>query len=209
MSFAITYKEDGDPIKYDNFTTQIKSLENYNYITGLYCSSTALSDSIKLNHLPALPENLRELHCMYNGLLSLPPLPENLRVLYCFSNYIEEIPDLPESLEYLWCSCNRLKRLPKLHEGLKEFYCDNNKLSFLPLLPYSLKFHCYVANPIGDYIDKNFESDWKKYRDYQHKNYKNSIDKISEWFLECKYNPKYLYCRKRLIKQYNDLYYDL
>ena len=32
------------------------------------------------------------------------------------------------------------------------------------------------------------------------------VQKIEEWFLECKYNPKYLYCQKRLKNEYNELY---
>jgi len=31
-------------------------------------------------------------------------------------------------------------------------------------------------------------------------------NKIGNWFLECKYNPKYLYCRKRLMKEYDEFY---
>ena len=31
---------------------------------------------------------------------------------------------------------------------------------------------------------------------------------IGEWFLECKYNPKYKYCKDRLIKEYEELYGD-
>jgi len=31
-------------------------------------------------------------------------------------------------------------------------------------------------------------------------------NKIGNWFLDCKYNPKYSYCRKRLMKEYEELY---
>ena len=31
-------------------------------------------------------------------------------------------------------------------------------------------------------------------------------NKIGEWFLECKYNPKYKYCRDRVDKEYNELF---
>ena len=32
-----------------------------------------------------------------------------------------------------------------------------------------------------------------------------TTDTISDWFLECKYNPKYKYCRDRLEKEYEDI----
>jgi hypothetical protein len=31
-------------------------------------------------------------------------------------------------------------------------------------------------------------------------------NKISEWFLECKYNPKYKYCKDRLNDEYDILF---
>ncbi len=34
----------------------------------------------------------------------------------------------------------------------------------------------------------------------------NAVKKIELWFLEHKYNPKYKYCRKKVIESYNDLY---
>ena len=31
-------------------------------------------------------------------------------------------------------------------------------------------------------------------------------NKIGNWYLDCKYNPKYKYCRIRLMKEYEELY---
>ena len=42
--------------------------------------------------------------------------------------------------------------------------------------------------------------------EHENKMKKKFINKIENWFLECKYNPNYLYCRKRLMKEYGELY---
>ncbi len=61
-----------------------------------------------------------------------------------------------------------------------------------------------------EYIEKYFNSSWKQYRDFQHKVYdltmKAFANKIGIWYLECKYNPKYLACRKRLKLEYEEMY---
>jgi|MGYP003974506585 hypothetical protein len=33
-----------------------------------------------------------------------------------------------------------------------------------------------------------------------------AVNKISLWFLECKYNPEFLYCRTTLTKKYKEFY---
>jgi len=35
---------------------------------------------------------------------------------------------------------------------------------------------------------------------------KRKVDIISDWFLDCKYNPKYKYCRDRLEKEHGEIY---
>ena len=35
---------------------------------------------------------------------------------------------------------------------------------------------------------------------------KQAVDKISNWYLEVTYNPKYLYCRNKVKKNYDELY---
>ena len=36
--------------------------------------------------------------------------------------------------------------------------------------------------------------------------YKKKINIIENWFLNCKYNPYYEYCRNRVNKEYDELY---
>ena len=64
----------------------------------------------------------------------------------------------------------------------------------------------YGSNPIFDYIFKFFSGSIKKYLEHQNKIKTKFVNKIGNWFIDCKYNPKYLYCRKRLMKEYDELY---
>ena len=34
------------------------------------------------------------------------------------------------------------------------------------------------------------------------------VNKIGDWFLECKYNPKYKYCQDTVNREYDDLVSD-
>ena len=57
------------------------------------------------------------------------------------------------------------------------------------------KFH---NNPVYNYIENNYNDDFHNY----FKITNIFVNKIGSWFLECKYNPKYKYCRDRLDKEY-------
>ena len=84
--------------------------------------------------------------------------------------------------------------------------CNFNNLTSLPTLPSSLvELDCWKNNTISENIDKYFKRDWKKYREFQHSIFKKFANKIGNWFLECKYNPKYKYCQRRLTKEYDEL----
>ena len=84
--------------------------------------------------------------------------------------------------------------------------CNNNNLSSLPELPNSITFINYCHNPIYIYIYKYFNDNYIEYNEYQKKMKKVFAIKIGDWFLECRYNPKYKYCRKRLMKEYEECY---
>ena len=80
------------------------------------------------------------------------------------------------------------------------------KIYSLPKLPNSLIGFEYYDNPIYTHIEKYFNSETKKYFEYKIKLQRIFANKIGNWYLDCKYNPKYLYCRKRLMKEYDELY---
>ncbi len=46
---------------------------------------------------------------------------------------------------------------------------------------------------------EHYCSHWRTY-------FKGHVNRIEIWFLDCKYNPKYKYCRTRLEKEFEELY---
>jgi len=75
----------------------------------------------------------------------------------------------------------------------------------------------YDNNPIYNKIIKEFIN--KKDMNFSRSRYPIKYDKfdrafivmkaviiIENWFLECKYNPKYGYCQRLLKKQYDNMY---
>ena len=198
---------------YNNFD-EILKLDNYNDIVHINCAYNSLSslpelpNSLqeldcthnKLNSLPKLPKLLEKLSYGFNKISSLSELPNSLIYLYCRYNNISVLPELPNSLTHFDCAYNNLSSLPELPNSLIYFVCGYNNISTFPQLPNSLKIS-YFSNPIHTYIEKYFDGNIKNYIEH-----KNVANKIGNWFLDCKYNPKYKYCRKRLMKEYKELY---
>lgn len=184
-----------------------------------------------LTKLPELPDTLEYLLCDSNELTELPKLPPNLVELICFNNKLKSLPELPKSLCYLNCSQNNIDDLPlsllycKMSEKLH--YCNLSiNRCFRPSetsmhwlsnckCGYSNRKHTYFGfiyqdNPIYNTIINKY-----KFRDRNarrvkrylyHKKVKPYVLIIENWFLECKYNPKYKYCRDRLRNEFKELY---
>ena len=178
---------------------EILKLDNYDDIIYINCYNS-------LYNLPSLPNSLQILYCAYNNLSNLPKLPNSLIQLQCHYNHLSYLPKLPNSLTNLWCYSNKISNLPELPNSLNMLCCWDNRLSSLPHFPNSLKGSNYSCNPIYTYINKFFDGEHKDYFEYQNKINKKFSNKTGNWFLDCKYNPKYLYCRKRLMKEYEELY---
>ena len=144
----------------------------------------------------------------YNSFEEIIKLDNYNDIIYldCWGSSLFSLPELPNSLQVLWCNYNNLSSLPELPNSLERLYCATNNLSSLPKLPNSLNYFSYNTNPIFIYIKKYFEGDREKYFEYEMNMKKKFTNKIEIWFLDCKYNPKYKYCRKRLMKEYNELY---
>ena len=101
---------------------------------------------------------------------------------------------------------NHITILPLLPYSIHLVSCQNNYITSIPILPESLEeFYIFGFNPIANSIDKGFGS-WTKYRKFQRLMLKYYANKIGEWFMDCKMNPKYKYCRDRLQKEYEELY---
>ena len=127
----------------------------------------------------------------YNSFDEITILNNYNAIIYIdsFNNNVSSLPELPNSLEILCCT--------------------NNNLYSLPELPISLIHFNYYNNPIHTHIAKYFSADYKIYFEYQNNTIKRVFaNKIGNWYLDCKYNPKYLYCRNRLMEEYGKLYSD-
>ena len=169
--------------------------------------------------LPKLPEHLNNLCVMYcYSLEKMPSLPMELEMLDCDYNNLIELPEIPKSVEIIRCSYNKLKYLPE-SLGNTCIYAEHNKLidipdSFLNFKGYPMMIpgFSFDNNPINDLIIKYFmvKNRWLSpignYINFRKKYQKRFVSKIENWYLECKYNPEYKYCRDRLEIEYNDMF---
>lgn len=178
MSIIIKFNSDDRKYYYNTFS-EIENHYDYNKITHINCCNC------NINNLPKLPNKLKELRCNYNNL--------------------EELPDIPLGVKYLSCKHNKLKKIPKLPEGIEEFYCKNNYINSINKSILNVIFLNYAVNPIYDIITKYFNGNIKRYLEFIDISKKKYANKIGEWFLNCKYDPKYKYCRNRLLNEYNQL----
>ena len=167
---------------YDSFD-EILALDNYDDIYSIQCGNCNLFELPK-----KLPARLVSLSCPSNNLTKLPDLPNTLSTLICCNNKLSYLPEYPKSIRRINCSNNELKQLPVHHSGL-DFYSFGN-------------------NPIDNLIWDYFESRRSRkinFHRWNDKTQKKFANKIGEWFLNCKYNPKYVYCRNRLESEFVDL----
>ena len=218
MIITIKFNDDINHV-YDSFE-EILQIDNYNDITYINCAHNnlyylpELPDSLIILHchgnylsnLPKLPNTLIDLICYNNNLSNLPELPNLLKDLHCSNNSLSNLPELPNSLQNLCCLLNNLSNLPELPNSLTLLWCEDNNLSCLPELPHTFINFTYYFNPLYTYIETYFNGNIKFYCEYQTNMKRKFTNKIGNWFLDCKYNPKYSYCRKRLMKEYEELY---
>jgi len=160
-----------------------------------------------------LPDSLLELDCTCSKMNRLPKLPPNLKKLKCVNNSIKKFPELPSKLEYLDMMDNAISsiELPdsqELRNNLKDVCLCGNRIAKLPdsILRYAKTDFNFARNPIEISFSKQLKSNT---RGYDHQNYIrliNAVHKIENWFLNARYNPKHNYCKKRLMREYEDLF---
>lgn len=202
---------------------------NYNKITLLPPLSLNLvileCHNNQITELPELPPNLELLNFEYNQVKILPKLPPKLKILKFTNNKISKLPEVPKTLQMLWCGNNNIKVFPDSIQYV-DFHKPNHEYRMLECRyfgncfvksPWQANFlcgksHCYSGHdgneryrdaygPIYEFIDVYCARDFVKYVKY-----KKVIQKIEKWFLDCKYNPKYRYCQRKVMKDYNGLY---
>lgn len=187
---------------FDSFDTIIK-LDGYNDITNIH-----LRYNIYYGELPEkLPKKLKSLCCHKNQITRLPDLPDTLQLLDCRNNELTSLPKLPDSLKRLHCDSNKLTTLgKKIPENMHILTCRSNNLIDLPLNVDNIMTQFdYRFNPVYDEI---FYPNPLKLYLFKKRVKIRRANMIGEWFLDCKYNPKYKYCSKRLKNEYETLYDD-
>ena len=171
------------------------NLENYHDIVWIDCHNN------KLTVLPTLPNNLVHLNCETNKLIVLPILPQSLEYLWSWNNRLTVLPTLPNGLIDLDCQDNKLTVLPTLPIGLEYLNCQNNLLAFLPKFGGNLTHKNYDANPVDTYIREKCNGNLAIY----HRINEQFATKLVRWYLDCRENPVYKFCRARLNREYDAL----
>ena len=151
-----------------------------------------------------LHEGLKTFVCNESRLTKLPNLPDSLEHLQFYDNNISEIPNIPRNLKKLYCPHNKLNSIPELPKTVKSINCRYNNLASFPIIPEGCEIK-YDNNPICKIMKKRFDP-VKTYIEFERITKRKYVRKIEAWFLECKYNPEYEYCRKRLRREYNELH---
>lgn len=192
VSFCIDYGND------DMLNYKAKRFDSYNY--------DSFDDIIKLENY----DKIYRIECYGCGLTELPELPKYLKELNCSHNKIKKLPKLPKYLWCLVCSNNKLTYLPEYPQNLQWLSCDNNFINHLPVHNNNFIIYSFSNNPVDnfvwDYFYKYNVRQVGRFYKWNKKTQKQFADKIGTWFLDCKYNPKYSYCRKRLLNEYNSLF---
>lgn len=191
----------------------------------LFCNNNYLSnvdnlpDSLKFfdcskNYIVnfKIPKKLNRLICSYNLIKEFSEFPDNLNTVICSNNQIKYLPDL-NNVAYMDCKNNILEKLPiksNLTNKIRYLNVSNNNINYIPSYYYlyvdKTIYIKLVDNPVEYVIKNEFYNNTNMYLLFELDNDRHQIKNIEKWFLECKYNPKYKYCREWIQKTYNDLY---
>ena len=90
--------------------------------------------------------------------------------------------------------------------NLRNLQCSYNFIKEIPILPDSIFMFRYQNNPIYDFNCKYFDRNLTDYLRWKQNWEKKFVHKIENWFLECKGNPKYAYCRRYVNGMYDQDY---
>ena len=119
----------------------------------------------------------------------------------CYNNKLTVLPTLPNELIRLYCHYNNLTFLPSLPNSLITLDCYNNRLTFIPKAVDRLEFKEYHNNPVNTYILDKCGGDIDVY----HRENEIFSLKLVNWYLDCRENPKFKFCRDRINKDYDAL----
>jgi len=130
------------------------------------------------------------------------------------------LPELPKILEQLDIRHSNIKKLPEsildtklCHEIYKRPVTKYFHGSFvIHNTPIELTMKLFELIIIKTYLFTNWMTQGHMEKDIptldikKYFQYKAAAKTISNWFLECKFNPKYKFCQSRLDNEFKDLY---
>lgn len=176
--------------------------QNAHLVFGIMYNELA-ENNINYQKIEPLPINLVSFNCSNNNIIELPELPPKLEELECSNNKLPKLPKLPHTLKTLICANNELTQLPPLPPKLEKLHTELNRLKKMPVLPPTVEEVNYAENPVHSIIETYFNDDLTEYYIGI-----EIVNMIENWFLECKMNPEYKYCRDRLKKEFEEIYND-
>jgi len=188
-----------------------------------------------LKEIPKLPNSLKVLHAIYNvNLHIIHNLPTNIKELKIHDcRKINKLPlFINHDIPYLNLINTNVCELPVLlnqttsgigidntplydfiHNNIMKKYDMKTKFEkiwqekaqkYIQAYPCISQFSLdYYRHTILNDLDKELLS---IYIEWNNNRYKKFVRKIENWFLECKYNPKYKYCQKRLKLEFDEMY---
>lgn len=166
-------------------------------------TSLVIYNNSKIKKIEKLPEDLYELK-LYNleEFAELSYIPDDVEKIYIESAPISKLQNIPRKLTYLAFHHININELP-----LSIVWCDevlNDKITIISSDSPLFKRAMAKYNP-----STNIGKRWGYIKHYVERELKPIVKEkvkiIENWFLECKYNPKYKYCKKRLMDEYMKL----
>ena len=188
-----------------------------------------------LLRIPKLPKSIKILFCGDNKLTDLPDLPPDMEQYDFKDNNIKKMSKmmalfakykLTKNRCYYYHNNNNMIRLysPNYTDINRSIHIHSQNINvdddnFVQL------FNMFDKNPLiytmmqyRDNLDKFYEEEFvdvdklMKYYKQDPTNfsaYYSAVKRIENWFLECKFNPKYGYCQRRLQNEFDESFSNL
>jgi hypothetical protein len=180
-----------------------------------------------IDHLPELPESLEKFTFNENfAVKKINKFPSKLTHINIFNTSIEKLPMIPNTVIMLVIENSPISKIPNIPINLDYLGFCNTNVNELPLsITWCNNFIIPTItilgtnSPLFDRVSEKYNPRqspeptiyrWSYIHTYITKELspiiKKNIVNIENWFLDCKYNPKYKKCRKRLYDEYDELY---
>lgn len=155
------------------------------------------------------PPNLHIIFLGYNKLKTIPKYHDNEFSIISFNdNSLTEIPKLPKINNFAvidFSGNEEIKEFPKIPVSYNcNISIDDTNIERLPLHDPKLVIFNYERTPLKNFLEEEYKPMNMYMKDEKEKY--DAVKKIEIWFLKCKYNPEYKYCKNRLNKEYEKMF---